>query len=412
MGGKPPRFPHEAQAPGADRPPAAGGHRQGPETSTGQKTRRGLGRIMIDKVLSSIPTPALVVDRAVLEHNIADMARRMRDLGVALRPHWKTSKMVEVARLQDQAGCVGFTCATPAEVECLLDHGYTDLTWAHQPVGPSKVAFAVEANRRGTVRVALDSLQAASPLSGAAVDAQVAVPYLIEVDTGLGRAGVTPAQALELAGRIASLAGLEFEGIITHAGHLSRFGDDRSSLEAEGRAVGTTMVGVARALREAGHQVRVVSVGSTPGSTSTPAVAGITEARPGTYVFNDANQVTLGSTDLTGCALTVAARVVSTPRPGEAIIDAGSKSMSSDGPTSGVGFGRVLAGAGGYADLHFFKANEEHGFLKGPGVMTLRVGDMVRIVPNHACTTVNMWSRALVIGQQGDIEEWKIRARR
>ena len=367
---------------------------------------------MTNKALSSIPTPALVVDRAVLEHNTAEMARRMRDLGVDLRPHWKTSKMVEVARLQDQAGCVGFTCATPAEVECLLEHGYTDLTWAHQPVGPSKVAFAVEANRRGTVRVALDSLEATAPLSRAAVAARVVVPYLIEVDTGLGRAGVAPHQVFGLAGRMAGLAGLEFEGIITHAGHLSGFGSDRSSLEDEGRAVGRTMVGVAQTLREAGFQVPVVSVGSTPGSTSTPAVSGITEARPGTYVFNDANQVTLGSTDLSGCALTVAARVVSTPRPGEAIIDAGSKSMSSDGPTSGVGFGRVLTGNGRYADLDFFKANEEHGFLKGPAVRMLRVGDMVRILPNHACTTVNMWSRALVLGEDGDLEEWKIRARR
>ena len=367
---------------------------------------------MIDTALSSIPTPALVVDRAALENNITEMAQRMRDLGVALRPHWKTSKMVEVARLQDQAGCVGFTCATPAEVECLLDHGYTDLTWAHQPVGPPKVAFAVAANRRGRVRVALDSLEAAAPLSKAAAVAEVAVPYLIEVDTGLGRAGVAPDQVFELAGRMAGLDGLKFEGIVTHAGHLSGFGNDRSNLEAEGRAVGRIMVGVAQALREAGFQVTVVSVGSTPGSTSTPTVSGITEARPGTYVFNDANQVTLGSTNLSGCALTVAARVVSTPRPGEAIIDAGSKSMSSDTPTSGVGFGRVLTDDGRYADLDFFKANEEHGFLKGPGVRNLRVGDMVRIVPNHACTTVNMWRRALVVGEDGDLEEWKIRARR
>ena len=208
---------------------------------------------MILAASSEMPTPALVVDRAVLERNIADMARRMRDLGVALRPHWKTSKMVEAAHLQHQAGCVGFTCATPAEVDCLLEHGYTDLTWAHQPVGPSKVAFAVEANRRGTVRVALDSVEAAAPLSRAAVVAGVAVPYLIEVDTGLGRAGVAPDQVLELAGRMAGLAGLEFEGIITHAGHLSGFGS--RPLEAswhEGLAVGRTMVGIAQALREAG----------------------------------------------------------------------------------------------------------------------------------------------------------------
>ena len=367
---------------------------------------------MIDNVLRHQPTPALVIDRAVMERNVTEMAQRMKNLGVALRPHWKTSKMVEAAHMQSIAGCVGFTCATPAEVECLLDHGFTDLTWAHQPVGTPKVSFAVEANRRGRVRVALDSLEAAAPLASAGTRAGVVIPYLIEVDTGLGRAGVVPGRVVDLAGRLVRLEGLEFEGIITHAGHLSAFGDDRSGLETEGRAVGRTMVGLAQALREAGFQVTVVSVGSTPGSTSTPTVPGITEARPGTYVFHDANQVAVGSTDLSGCALTVAARVVSTPRPGEAIIDAGSKAMSSDSSTSGTGFGKVLAKNGAYADIAFFKANEEHGFLRGPEVDCLMVGDMVRILPNHACATVNMWSRALVIGDDGSLKEWKIRARR
>ena len=367
---------------------------------------------MIAGVLRDHPTPALVIDRAVMERNVTEMAQRMKNLGVALRPHWKTSKMVEAAHMQSRAGCVGFTCATPAEVECLLDHGYTDITWAHQPVGAPKVAFAVEANRRGRVRVALDSLEAAAPLASSGGVAGVVIPYLIEVDTGLGRAGVAPNQVLELARKLAGLDSLQFEGIITHAGHLSGFGDDRAGLEAEGRSVGKTMVGVAQTLQVAGFEMNVVSVGSTPGSTSTPTVSGVTEARPGTYVFNDANQVVVGSTPLSGCALTVAARVVSTPRPGEAIIDAGSKSMSSDGPNSGVGFGRVLAEDGEYADIVFRRANEEHGFLRGPGVETLKVGDVVRIVPNHACATVNMWSRAAVIGVDGRIEEWKVRARR
>lgn len=358
------------------------------------------------------PTPALVVDRAVLERNVAGMAARMRRLGVDLRPHWKTSKMVEVARLQEAEGCAGFTCATPAEVECLLDHGYTDLTWAHQPVGGPKVAAAVEANRRGRVRVALDSVEAAGPLAAAARAAGVVIPYLIEVDTGLGRAGISPERAVDLAGRLARLDGLALEGVITHEGHLSGYGEDRAGLEEEGRAVGKNIVGVARTLREAGFGASVVSVGSTPGSTSTPTVPGVTEARAGTYVFNDANQVTVGSAPLSACALTVAARVVSTPRPGEAIIDAGSKSMSSDPPTRGAGFGRILAPDGAYAEINFHRANEEHGFLKGPGVAALSVGDAVRIVPNHACATVNMWSQALVIGEDGSREEWRIRARR
>lgn len=367
---------------------------------------------MIDDALRHQPTPALIIDRVVMQRNVTEMAQRMRDLGVALRPHWKTSKMIEAAHMQSRAGCVGFTCATPAEVECLLDNGYTDITWAHQPVGYPKVAFAVEANRRGRVRVALDSLGAAAPLARAAQAAEVEIPYLIEVDTGLGRAGVAPGNAVDLARQLEGLDGLRLEGIITHEGHLSGYGTDRTGLENAGRSAGQTIVGTAKALRMAGFEVKVVSVGSTPGSTSTPTIPGITEARCGTYVFNDANQVTIGSTDLSGCALTVAARVVSTPRPGEAIIDAGSKSMSSDGPTSGAGFGRVLSADGAYADIEFHRANEEHGFLSGPGVEALRVGDMVRTVPNHACATVNMWSRALVVDESGAFEEWRIRARR
>ena len=300
------------------------------------------------------PTPALVVDRAVLERNIAGMAGRMRRLGVQLRPHWKTSKMVEVARLQEAGGCVGFTCATPAEVQCLLDHGYTDLTWAHQPVGDPKVAAAVEANRRGRVRVALDSVEAAGPLAAAARQAGVVIPYLVEVDTGLGRAGVSPDRVVDLAGRLADLDGLRLEGVMTHEGHLSGYGEDREGLQQEGRSVGRTIAAVAKRLRDTGFTATVVSVGSTPGSTSTPTVPGITEARAGTYVFNDANQVTVGSAPLPACALTVAARVVSTPRPGEAIIDAGSKSMSSDPPTRGAGFGRLLAPDGAsYAEIDF-----------------------------------------------------------
>ncbi len=359
-----------------------------------------------------LPTPALVVDRAVLERNISHMAAHLKKLRVDHRPHWKTSKMLEVARLQHQAGCVGFTCATPAEVRILLDHGYTNLTWAHQPVGAAKVTFAVESNRRGKVRVALDSREAAAPLSQAAQTAGVTVPYLIEVDTGLNRAGVVPGQVVKLAGTLARLAGLRLEGIITHEGHLGGFGQDRSGLEQEGRTVGHTMTTLARELRQVGLAAPTVSVGSTPGATSTPAVAGITEARPGTYVFGDANQITLGSTDLAGCALTVAARVVSTPGPGRAIIDAGSKAMSSDGPAVGAGLGKVLSPTGSVLEIDFHRANEEHGFLRGPDADQLRVNDLVRILPNHACATVNMWSRAVVIGEDGDLQEWKIRARR
>jgi hypothetical protein len=168
--------------------------------------------------LAGLETPALLVDGARMDRNVAEMAGLMRSAGVALRPHFKTSKCVEVARHQLAAGAAGLTCSTPAEVALLQDEGVGDLLWAHQPVGPAKVAFAVTALRRGGLTLALDSAEAAAPLAEAAARAGGAVPYLLEVDTGLGRAGVDPDQAVETAAALAALEPLELRGVLTHEG--------------------------------------------------------------------------------------------------------------------------------------------------------------------------------------------------
>jgi len=358
--------------------------------------------------IDELPTPSLIIDVARLDANIADMAARMRSAGVALRPHFKTSKSLEVARRQLAAGAIGFTCSTPEEVRLLQDEGVGDLLWAHQPVGPAKVAFAVEALRRGGLMVALDSVEIAEPLARAAADAGVTVPYLLECDTGLHRAGVDPDQAVPTAGALAGLPALELRGVMTHEGHVAKHAGDRSAVEAAGTAAGTLLAEIAGALRTAGHASPIVSVGSTPGASSSPAVAGVTEARPGTYVYYDANQLANGSATLADCAQTVLARVVSTQRDGRAIIDAGSKAMSSDANPTAGGLGLVCDPSLRPLDgVRFAGANEEHGYLKGAG---LKVGDLLRIVPNHACTATNMWSRAYAVGD-GRVETWEIRAR-
>ncbi|MFY1669636.1 alanine racemase [Plantactinospora sp. WMMB334] len=372
--------------------------------------------------LTALPTPALLVDEERMTRNIADAAGRAARTGVALRPHFKTSKCLEIARAQLAAGAIGFTCSTPAEVTALQEAGLGDLLWAHAPVGPAKVAFAVRAavgQRRRTDRpesgdrpyagdgltVALDSTAVAVPLSEAAAAAGVILPYLIEVDTGHGRAGVPPEEVAALAAELARLPGLHLRGIFTHEGHLARHVGDRAALEAAGRRAGETMADLAAALRTAGHPCRVVSVGSTPGATSTPEVPGVTEARAGSYVFFDANQVALGSADPERCALTVLSRVTRVRADGTVIIDAGVKAMSSDGSVAGNGFGVVTP------DIDFGTANEEHGFLTGPGTTGLRVGDLVRIVPNHVCGTVNMWSGMYLVDGETAVRRWAVVAR-
>ena len=362
----------------------------------------------VNVALDELPTPALVVDRARMEANLTAMAGAIGAAGVALRPHFKTSKCVAVARRQLAHGAAGFTCATPAEVALLQDAGVKDVLWAHQPVGPAKVDFAVRALARGGLTIALDSMEAAEPLS----EAGAVVPFVLEVDTGLHRAGVDPDRAVSTAAALTALPGLDLRGVITHEGHVAAHGQDRAGLEAAGDLAGRTLVQVAEELRAAGHACPLVSVGSTPGATSAPFAAGVTEARPGTYVYFDANQVGLGSARIEQCAQTVLTRVTSAQRPGTVIVDAGIKAMSSDSlATAGI-LGIVCDAAGVPLDgVEFGNANEEHGYLTGPGTAGLRVGDLLRIVPNHACGTSNMWSAVHFADGDRVVERHPIEAR-
>lgn len=361
--------------------------------------------------LDDLPTPMLLVEVDRLDRNVRDMADRFAASGVRLRPHVKTSKCWDVARRQLAAGAIGFTCSTAAEVAWLQEQGVRDLLWAHLPVGPRKVEFAVAAAARGGLTVALDSPEAARPLAEAAADAGLVVPFVLEVNTGHARTGVEPEDARKRADELAALPGLRLRGVLTHEGHLAGQ-PDRAALERAGTAAGTLLGEVAAELGSAGHDLDIVSVGSTPGATSAPFAPGVTEARPGTYVYYDANQIRLGSTDLDRCALSVLARVVSVQRSGRAIIDAGIKAMSSDAIAAAGSIGLVCdRGLRPISDVLFAEGNEEHGFLVGERAAALRVGDLVRIVPNHACGTTNMWSHVVAIRDECVVEDWSITAR-
>ncbi|GAB2545285.1 alanine racemase [Brachybacterium huguangmaarense] len=366
----------------------------------------------VPRDLDAVATPAVVVDVPRLERNIAD-AQAAIGSRVDLRPHVKTSKCLEVARRQREAGAIGFTCSTAAEVTLLGEEGLGDLLWAYPPVGPPAVAFAVEASARFPLTLLVESLDGARPLAEAAVRAGRTVRAVLDVDTGHHRTGVSPDEAVARFEAIAALDGIDLVGLLTHEGHAAAAGAD--GREDAARRAGEILTGVASELRARGHGVEIVSIGSTPGMSSAPFVDGITEARPGTYVYFDANQYRLGSCEPGQWALTVLSRVLSTEGGDgrSTIIDAGLKAMSSDTLTAENGAGIVCDLAGTpLEDVRFTTANEEHGFLEGPGTVRLRVGDLVRIVPNHACGTVNMWSRALAVGADGSAAEWEIRARR
>lgn len=333
-------------------------------------------------------TPVAVCDERVLERNLHRMARLAAESGLRLRPHAKTHKSPYVAQLQLAQGAVGLTAATLTEADVFAAAGASDLLLAHPPAGAPKLArLAALAARVDRLAVSLDSIDLALQLPEG-------VDVMWEVDTGLHRMGTAPGEPTAAA--IAELLAGGFpagrlRGLMTHAGHA--YGGNR---KAAARDEYSGLAESARALGAHGVEVRELSVGSTPTAAfaAEAAAAGITEMRPGTYVYGDANQVTLGSQALEDCALAVVATVVSV-HPDRVIVDAGSKALPTDLRVAGlVGFGMVL----GRPELALERLNEEHGFLTGGGAA---VGDRLVILPAHACTCVNLHPDVLFFGNGG-----------
>ncbi len=372
--------------------------------------------------IASLPTPALLLDRDILERNIANMASKARKLGVRLRPHIKTHKCIEIGRLQRDAGAQGITVATIVEARDFAAAGFDDITWA-VPLPLTRLAEVVELARRITLRLLVDSLAAAEALDAAARAAGIRVHAFLEVDCGYHRSGVDPARAdsVELARRIASAGGLAFDGILTHAGH-SYHAKTREELCRVARQEREEMVRFAERLRKAGVQVPTVSIGSTPSMAAHEDLAGIDEVRPGNYAFYDYMQSAAGVCRPEDVAVSVLATVIShQPNAGQVIVDAGALSMSKDlghGAEFGRprGLGPLYAGLTGTAldpDLSLVAVSQEHGFVAGsaPAAVEgrLAVGEPVRIMPNHSCLTAAMFDVYTVISRGGEvIDRWSI----
>ena len=361
---------------------------------------------LIDRSIEELPTPAVLIDLPTLRRNIAQMAKLTDGFGVALRPHWKTSKSAEVGRLQVEAGAVGLTAATAAEIEALVEAGFEDVFWAYPPVGPHRIGTALRAARRARLIVGVDSLASAEPLAEAAAAEGLEIEVRIEVDTGLGRTGVDPEEALDVARRLAHTPGLVLDGVFTHEGHVQGVGADPERRIEVGTAAGRLLTEVAERLRTDGLEIPSVSVGSTAGARSAPSIQGVTEARPGTYVYGDENQVAIGTIDSADTAMTVLSRVISTERGETVLVDAGIKGMSSDGSMHGDGrIGTVVSDGGGV----LASGHEEHGFLRGSSPK--RVGELIRIRPNHACGLTNMHSHVFAVENGVVVEIWPVLGR-
>lgn len=354
-----------------------------------------------------LSTPIPVVDLDRLEHNLDRMASYAATHGLGLRPHVKTHKSPAVARQQIARGAVGLTCATLRELEVMSDVS-GDLLLAYPPVGSGKADRLMGLASATQITVAVDSAAVIEELATAARRAARPVRILIEIDMGLHRVGVTtPADAVALASLVRNRPPLEYAGVTFYPGHLRdpiQAGDP--GLAALGREIETYV----HALDRAGLHPTVVSGGSTPTVWHTHEVYGVTEFRPGTYVYNDRTTAALGACTWEDCAVTVLATVVSTAVSGQAIVDTGTKALGREPVRGGPeeGFGQVLE----HPDVLVTKMWEEHGALDlSRTSWRPQVGERIRIVPNHVCIVTHLFDTA--VGVRGDRVEtsWPIAAR-
>ncbi len=361
--------------------------------------------------LADLETPALVVDRARLTHNIERMRARLATLGVPLRPHVKTAKSIEVVRLAVEGQPGGITVSTLREAEHFLDHGFTDILYAVGIV-PSKLAHVAALQKRGAdIAVILDSVEMAEAVAREAKALGTVFPVLIEVDTDGGRAGVAADDLplLVAIGRILEEAsGTDLRGVMTHAG-LSYGCRSPEALRAHAEQERSRAVSTAEALRRAGMAAPVVSIGSTPGALFAERLDGVTEVRAGVYMFMDLVMADLGVCTEEEIALSVLATVIGHRRDlGYLLVDAGGLALSKDcGPAlDKPSYGRLWDAATGLPlGLNIASTNQEHGLVPAgdEDFRRLPIGSQVRIAPNHACMTAAAHDRYHVVDGGTDV---------
>ncbi len=337
--------------------------------------------------------------------------------GLRLRPHAKTHKSVAFARLQIERGAAGICCAKLGEADVFADAGIDDirLPYPLNPINAPRVLALLDRTRLSFI---VDHIDVARGWSEAMAAAGREVDVLVKVDVGFHRCGIDPgaAGAVEFVTAVAGMRGLRFRGLLSHAGQAyGAMSDDEAAGIA--RAEADVMNGLAARVRATGVAVDEISVGATPTARFSVREAGITELRPGNYIYYDRTQVALGAASWGDCALTVLSRVVSTHAPDRIIFDAGSKTLTNDlarGATNPVGYGAVLAAVN--ADepddsLVVERLSEEHATVRAARAAQLKPGDLVRIVPNHSCVVSNLVDQVWVLDGEDVIERMDVSAR-
>jgi D-serine deaminase-like pyridoxal phosphate-dependent protein len=363
----------------------------------------------MSQTLDDLPTPALILDRAILRRNLKRMSDRLREAGVLLRPHLKTAKSVQIGRMAVEGHDGRITVSTLAEARYFAEGGFKDIFYAVGVV-PSKLPAVTELRRQGVnLRVVTDNIVVARAIADAAKNGDT-FSVFIEVDSGGGRAGLPYPELpglLDIARVLHNAPGVELAGVMTHAGH-SYHESTIDGIAAVAEQERLAIVTAAEKIRAAGIPCPIVSGGSTPTAMHSRDFTGITEMRPGVYCFNDLDQEYIGSCGAGDLALSVLASVIGHyPHRNQVLIDAGALALSKDISAQEfqpkVGFGTIADAPA--KDMAVIACSQEHGFVQSDDPIpygNLPIGSRVRVLPNHACITAAAYDRYYVVDSELD----------
>jgi D-serine deaminase-like pyridoxal phosphate-dependent protein len=359
--------------------------------------------------LSELPTPQVLIDRTRAMNNVARGQSLASNAGLRLRPHAKTHKSPVVAGWQIDAGAVGICCAKIGEAEVFAGAGITDIRLPY-PINPVNAPRLISLMDRATISIIVDHPDVLRGWSDAMRRAGRTLDVLIKVDVGFHRCGIDPnGNPLGFIQAAAALPGIRLRGLLSHAGHAYHAASE-DQLRAIAKEEAETLADLRARAGASGIALDEISVGATPTLRFSAGQKGVTELRPGNYVYFDRTQVALGAASLDDCALTVLATVVS-KHPGRIILDCGSKTLTNDqarGIAAATGYGAVLAGDSDTLDyareideaLLIERLSEEHATVRVNGTTRLEPGDRVRVVPNHSCVVSNLVDAIRVV--EGD----------
>jgi len=334
-------------------------------------------------------TPYVVADLDVIENNIKKMITSLKKYHIKHRPHIKAHKSVYFANKQLKLGACGITCAKVTEVQVFVENGFKDILLAYPIVGDEKLNLLGELMNKANITTIVNDKKHVDDLSKLSSKIKKIISVLIEIDGGINRGGLKPGkETIDFYNSIKNTKGIKIKGFLYYGGAIY----EEKTLEAiknKAKEDSSILLDAKNLVRD--KNITILSSGSSPSSRFPQQLEGITESRAGNYIFNDVNALKVGLCNVDDCALRIIATVVSTPNKGGAIIDAGSKTLTSDLCSSKKGYGYVVE----YPEMEIYKLNEEHGFLKFRPDINLKIGQKISIIPNHACVIPNLCDEIL-----------------